>query len=302
MGMSRLWLAVSVIVLAALYALTGASLSVFDARYLLLSSALFLVSTALWSLGWSYVMRCDAWEGLKLNAKSLAGIFSPMGAGSDLMRTILAKRHPGMRADKALAASVVVKFFKSVIMFYLLLVGVLLLASRTYDFSQNILLFAGMAATALLGMLSIIMLRWHRTIAFANIFVRKVFLWRFHRQLNITFRALTWAQILALSLILSISTIFEIAAVWAAFMCIGHSLPWLHIFIFSSVAYSLMQVSLSPQGIGLVEAGGYLVLSLGYFSMPRPAIGSFLIAWSIIRLWIPSLIGFLLIMASGGKK
>jgi uncharacterized membrane protein YbhN (UPF0104 family) len=64
-----------------------------------------------------------------------------------------------------------------------------------------------------------------------------------------------------------------------------------HVFIFAAVASSLALLTLTPQGIGFVEAGGYFVLSLGYFSLSKPVIGSFLIAWSIIRIWIPSLIG-----------
>jgi uncharacterized membrane protein YbhN (UPF0104 family) len=83
------------------------------------------------------------------------------------------------------------------------------------------------------------------------------------------------------------------AAIMFAFRSIGQGLLLPHILIFSAVASSLANVTVTPQGIGFVEGGGYFVLSLGYFSLSRDVIGSFLIIWGLIRIWIPSLIGLL---------
>jgi uncharacterized membrane protein YbhN (UPF0104 family) len=142
----------------------------------------------------------------------------------------------------------------------------------------------------MLGAVTVLVLRFQKT---ANIFYRlfkRLFLLRFHKQLNMHFGQLSLRRSAVVVLLLLVSSAFEIAAVYAALLSVGQPLPLAHVFIFSAVVHTLALATFTPQGTGFVEGGGYLVLSMGYFSLRQSVIGSFLIVWSLVRLWVPGLL------------
>jgi len=274
-----------------LYELSGAKVQGINLAYFSLSSLLFLASTFFWALAWIYVMKAPTRKALIIHLRSLAGVFAPMGLGADMLRSFWASKEKGMKPDRALACSLIVKFFKFILMFLLLLFSVIALSSRSYDFPQYVFIFISMLFSALIGLLIIILLRSRKTIAFIHHFIRKLFLWRFHEELNLNFDRLRLRDIAFIIIVLMLSVVFEIGAAWAAFLSVSQELPLLHIIIFSSVASSLALITVSPQGLGFVEAGSYFLLSMGYFSLSRVVIGNVLIVWNIVRLWIPSIVG-----------
>ena len=287
-----LWLLISLLILLLIYHTTNAS-RVFqlDPAIFVVSFLLYFLSIVFWILAWIYLIKERFVPSFRLNMKALLGVFAPFGLGSDAIRTHFAKTEK-IEPERALSASFVIKFYKFIIMFLLLLLAIYLLATKSTDFSQNLPIFISMLFVVIAGAIIVFLFRLK---SFANLLYKllnRLFIFRFNEQLNKHFLGIKPKDALVILSLLLVSALFEIGSVYFAFAAIGQGLLLLHVFIFSAVASSLALVTITPQGIGFVEAGGYFVLSLEYFSLAKPVIGSFLIVWNVIRIWIPSLIGF----------
>jgi uncharacterized membrane protein YbhN (UPF0104 family) len=285
------WLLICLLLLVFIYHTTNASV-IFDVNLplFLLSFVFYFISILFWILSWRYLIKERFIPSLRLNMKALLGIFAPFGLGSDAIRTHFAKTE-SISPEKALSASFVVKFYKFIIMLAFLLFALYLLSSYSADFHHYYFIFISIILVTVLGAFIVLLFRSRRFVSFLYILLNRVFLFRFHEQLNKHFLGIKLKDSLILLFLLLVSTMFELIAVFFAFSAIGQTMLLTHLFIFAPVAASLALVTVTPQGIGFVEAGGYLVLASGYFSFSEPVIGGFLIAWSIIRIWIPSLIG-----------
>jgi uncharacterized protein (TIRG00374 family) len=287
------WFVVCAATVLAVYKITDATVFLHaNVLYLAIAALLFLASTLFWAFAWMVLIRAPLGKTISINLKSLAGAFSPLSLGSDLLRAYFAKKER-IDAAKALSASFVVKYFKFLIMFFCLLWAMALLIPRTPDVSQMALFFVSAVVMTVFGAVIVLALRMKPVARVFGRALNRVFVMRFHRALNRHFLELDLNKASAIILLLLISTLFEVAAVTMTFMAVDQWLPLAHIFIFSAVAHALTLVAVTPQGIGFVEGGGYLLLASGYFSLQKSVIGAFLIAWSLVRLWIPSAIGLL---------
>lgn len=298
---SLLWAALGIAILVAIYQLTGAD-RLFSAEPSLFaaSAAAFLASVLVWSLAWSRLMRGKARELARINIKSLAGFFAPFGLGTDLLRAHFSAKK-GLSSEKALAASFMVKFYKFLLMFALLVAAIFLLATKM-DISDYLYAFYPMIFFTMLGAVLVLAMRVKPVVDFFYRLLGKAYLYGFHRELNRQFVETGWNGIAVVLALLAVSSLLEIAAAYLAFLSLGMYLPLPHIFIFAAVANSLALVTFTPSGLGFVEGGGYFVLSLGYFSQPPALIGSYLILWNVIRVWIPSTAGLLLAAAESRQK
>lgn len=288
------WLFVSLGLIALIYFTTDASaLLRLDVPYFLLSNILFFCSIAFWSFAWIYLMQEKLFPAFKINIKSLIGIFSPFGIGGDALRAYYAKDEH-INPEKALASSFIAKFFKFLVMFVFLISAIYLLSISpgAAEVSRNILFFISALFITMLGAVLILMIRIERiAFVFYRLFRRRSFVLRLHVELNKQFEGLSVRRTTVAILLLLVSTFFEIMAVWSAFLAVNQPLLLAHIFIFSAVAHTLSLATITPQGTGFVEGGGYLVLSVGFFNLQKHVIGAFLIVWNLVRLWVPSLIG-----------
>jgi uncharacterized membrane protein YbhN (UPF0104 family) len=258
--------------------------------YFILSCLAYLLSILFWILAWSYLIKEKFVRSFRLNMKALLGIFAPLGLGGDAIRTHFAKTE-NIAPEKALSTSFIIKFYKFIIMIIFLVLSIYLLSVTSIDFPKYSLIFASMVFMIAVGAILVWLLRLPAFVRLLYRALNRVFIFRFHEQLKSQFLNIKPKDAAVIAVYLVISSLLEMTAVLFAFLSIGQELLLPHIFIFSSVASSLALATFTPQGIGFVEGGGYLVLSLGYFSLAKPVIGSFLIAWNVIRIWIPSLIG-----------
>lgn len=286
------WVLVCILILFFIYQNTNATFSRLNLSYFLLSALMFLCSTVFWAFAWIFLMGKPVLKLLKINFKSLLGIFAPFGLGGDVLRTYFVRKEK-IKPEKALSASFIVKFYKFLLMFVFLLIAIYLLVPRTVDFPQNMFAFISIIFFTLFGAFLILLFRIEKAANFLFKHFKKIFILRFRRELDKSFLKIKARQAVVLILLLLISTFFEIAAVFFGFLSVGQELLLTHIFIFSALAHSLALITVTPQGIGFVEAGGFFVLSLGYFSLSKQVIGSFLIVWNLVRIWIPSLIGLI---------
>ncbi len=290
---SVFWAALGIATLFVIYQLTSADkLLTLNVTLFAASSLIFLSSIIVWSLAWSRLVKGDSGELAKINVKSLAGFFAPFGLGTDALRARLSAKK-GIRSETALAASFVVKFYKFLLMFALLVAAILFLATKM-DISGQLYVFYSIIFFTVLGALAILAMRMRPVVDFAYFLLRRIYFYRFHAELNRQFVEMRLPAVASVFALLAVSSVLEIAAAYVAFLALGIGLPLPHVFIFVAVAHSLALVAITPSGLGFVEGGGYFVLSLGYFGLPAALIGSYLILWNVIRLWIPSAAGLLL--------
>jgi len=288
-----LWLSICLIILLFIYNTTSASrIFELDSAMFILSFLLYFLSIVFWILAWIYLIKERFVPSFRLNMKALLGVFAPFGLGGDAIRTYFAKTER-IQPERALSTSFIVKFYKFIIMLVFLLFALYLLSINSADFSKYSLVFASMIITLFFGVAIVLLLRVRWFAALLYKALNRIFIFKFQEQLNKHFLEIKPKNVLIVMFLLVISTLLEMGAVLFAFLSIGQELLLPHVFIFYSIASSLALLTLTPQGIGFVEGGGYLVLSTGYFSLSQSVIGSFLIIWSVIRIWIPSLIGLL---------
>jgi uncharacterized membrane protein YbhN (UPF0104 family) len=288
-----IWFILCLILTLLIYNTTNAS-SIFslDPFLFLLSFILYFLSISFWIFAWIYLIKEKFLPSFRLNMKALLGVFAPFGLGGDAIRTYFAKTE-NISPEKALSSSFIIKFYKFIVMIVFLLLALYLLSARSPDFPKYSLVFISMIFVMICGMIIILSLRLS---SFANLLYRllnRIFVFRFHKQLRKQFLGIKPKDVLVLVFLLVISTFLEMGAIMFAMQSIGQALLLPHIFILSSIASSLALVAITPQGIGFVEAGGFLVLSSGYFALSTEVIGSFLIVWSVIRIWLPSVIGLI---------
>ena len=288
-----LWLSICLILLLFIYQTTSASkIFELDPFLFAVSFLMYFLSIVFWILAWVYLIKERFVPSFRLNMKALLGIFAPFGLGSDAIRTYFARTEK-IQPERALSTSFIVKFYKFIVMLVFLLFAAYLLSINSSDFPRYSLVLASMVIMTVCGASIVLLFRVHWFAALLYKLLNRIFIFKFHEQLKKHFLEIKPKDVLVVMILLVISTLLEMGAVLFAFLSIGQELLLPHVFIFSSVASSLALVTLTPQGIGFVEGGGYLLLSSGYFSLAQSVIGSFLIAWSIIRIWIPSLIGLL---------
>lgn len=276
-------------VLFVLYRSTGAQITTLLIPEFLFASFLFILSIFCWGFAWIYLTDEKPWQLFKTNIKSLAGILGPFGLGSDALRAYFSRKQ-GIPPEKALSTSFIVKFFKFMLIFLFLLISVFILSVKS-NADEAFAVFAVSLAMAALGMASIWFMRSERAAKFGYRLLGRLFIFKFQGHLDKQFAKLSPNKIFIVLFFLVVSTLLEIASIMYAFSSVGQLLPLDRIIVFAAIANSLAFLTFTPQGVGFVEGGGLVVLHAGFFSLGTPVIGSFLIVWNIIRIWIPSLIG-----------
>lgn len=297
-----LWISIALAVVAGLFYYTEPS-RITEANPLLLaaSAAAFMGSIYAWFLSWNYLMKEPFIKCLKINTKALMGLFAPMGLGADFLRAYFSKKEE-MSGSEAIAASFMVKFWKFLLMFFLLLLAIVLLATRTPDFSSYIVSFLAALIMTITGAIIVLLFRFKWIVRKIDKLFRKYYVMMFHEKLTEQFYRLNPKRTAVIVTFLILSVTMEIMTVYLLFMSLGVTLSLIHVFIFTTVAHSLALVPITPQGVGIAEGGGYLVLSMAFFSLSKGTIGSFLILWNIVRIWVPSAVGLIATLLDRGKR
>ncbi|MBI4214463.1 flippase-like domain-containing protein [archaeon] len=295
------WIGVSLLILAFVFHFTNATqLPRIDVIYFVASLVFFLLSTVFWGAAWGLLARMPLRRAIRLNTASLAGFFAPAGLGGDAIRTHLASKD-GL-ASRALATSFIAKFFKLTVVAILLAASMVLLNSYwRFDFYFTIyslallLTLLGAAAFISPALLPGIFKR------LSAKFMRGKgdnFILEFKRSL----RQQSAARIAAVFLLLLFSGILEFVAVYAALVSAGALEDLTKAFVLSSLINSLTLITITPQGLGFVEGGSYLLLTSGYWAVAPKYAGSFLITWNLIRLWLPAMLGAVVAFFTEGRK
>src|SRR3989344_8716028 len=224
------WPVFALAILLLIVAFAGADFSQVRAVDFLVSLSLFLLSMLAWGFAWAWLLEADFFKLLPAVVKGFAGVFSPLGVGSDVLRAFYAQR-AGFDRDRALAASIAAKLFKLVVVLVLFVFGVYFLSVNTIDFVQNSGLFQGLFLALSAGLLFLFFFFFK---SFAGLFYRasgKLWFLGFYHAFKQRFFALSHADFAVVLLLMLLSSALEFASVYYAFLAVGQQLPLLHVFI-----------------------------------------------------------------------
>ncbi len=286
------YLAVALLVAFALYKVLGAESAIgrADLGVLAFSQLLFFASAAFWNNAWARQAGISVWEANLAGFSSMSGLLTPLGVGSDVLRTFFG-RHLHKDSSYLLATSFAVKIYKVVIAALLVLAFIPTVFSGGFDPRLRYsLAVAGLFVLCFVLMLAAIGKRGYPA------FLGKIFNYlggdgavSFAGHVK-TLLAVPPAAVL---LHLFLSLLFEFLAFYSVFFAFHLTLAWeqaLAVFLLLFLASK----ALLPNGFGVVESIGLFLFQSGFETSVAAAV---LLAWDAVRAWVPALASALFVLA-----
>ena len=270
-----------------------------------LSSAFFILSIVFWVIPWAFLIRKHRTFSLRsaliLGFSCVYGALTPVQVGAEALRAIKAKEVFKVPYSEAISAAMVVKGIK----FFLLALissAVIVIIFVEASVSPMMLfgLLSGFAVIVLASALFLLPLsgRMGRRIAgffkglapFIPLFeVLEKYFAQYSSYLK-TIPPKTFAVVFVMA---ALSFAFEFVALFFAFESLVLTIPLVPLAVLFVIISILERTPVLPRGIGLVEAAGFIFLSIPQFSqlsLTTAQIGAILIVFDVVRLIIPTIL------------
>jgi uncharacterized protein (TIRG00374 family) len=269
-----------------------------------LASIFFILSIVFWIIPWVYLLKKKSnfslWKSIILGYSCVYGALTPIQIGTEALRSMKAKKFFKVSYSESVSAAMIVKGIK----FFILVIiasGVLLYLLLTTPLSA-IMFFAlttGFGVIILAMLLFLLPLNKSFGLKISKLFgklskkiskfsiVEKYFFDYSHYLKKIKKEKFFLALILSV-----ISFIFEFLALYFAFLSLNVFIELSALaFLFIIIAI-LERTPFLPRGVGLVEAVGFIFLSIPNISSVTLAvaqISAILILFDVVRLIIPTI-------------
>ncbi|MFH1199916.1 MAG: lysylphosphatidylglycerol synthase domain-containing protein [Candidatus Micrarchaeota archaeon] len=279
---------------AALAAVAYALLKLFDAEKALPSLnpllaaaavALYLLSIVPWNAAWGKHLGSGFWEANKIGWAAQFGSLTPFSIGNDVLRGYFGKRY-GKPATDSIAASLATKFHKIAIALAFSVAGVFALVARHSELGETVALGVVLPIALLGGVYFLTReapMRWVAKLAGGRLGGGKAE--NFARRLR---EYLHKPRIDALGL-LGLSLLLELTSFYCCFAAFGVILEPFSAYLIFTLLFFVAKIPLVPQGIGVTEAIGLVILR---DSAALPFIAAGLLLWSVARIWAPVVASF----------
>jgi len=304
--------------LAVFAVVTNSLSSLYEANLLFFaaSAALFIASVFTWLFGWVILIKnrkTGFVHSVLIGFGCVFAALTPVQIGAEALRAIKLKELGAVPYSESIAASMVMKGIK-----FLLISLLACLGFFAYFFSPSIALWvkaamlSGLAVVLLATMLFLLPLNRKAGQKIANSFH---WLSKFLKPLN---RAAGYFEkyslqlqqtgkktILLVAALAALSLALEFSAFLLAFLSAGFGIPVFSAIVLFSIVSILERTPFLPRGIGAVEIVGFIFLSspslaMGHLSSSQ--IGTVLILFDIIRLVVPTIAGLLVYSLIAAKK
>ncbi len=286
------FIVVALAVAFALYKVLGAeqALSRADLGILVFAQLLFFASIVFWNAAWASRAKIGAWEANLAGFSSLAGMLTPMGVGSDFLRTFFG-RHLHKDAGFLLATSFAVKLYKMALAAVLLFI----LFPFVYGAADDRLKFSLLAGAAII-VAGIVFIKFASGRKFGFL---KYFGEFGEKAAGISIHLKTLLSIppAGVALPLFASLFFEFAAFYSLFAAFGLQSEWQAVLASFLLLFFASKMFL-PYGFGVVEALGFFLFQ-NQFELS--AIAGLLLAWDAVRAWVPAATSALFVFARRKK-
>lgn len=278
--------------------------------FMALAALFFLISVFFWVFSWSYLLKKHTTatypELLTIGAGSVYGALTPIQLGADALRSLRMKELYGMRYSDSIAASMVAKGTKFLLLALLAAVVSILFFQQTSQNLTFLLAFLSglfVIALAIFFFLSPLNPKIGKKIAsFFNQISKPIpfaaKLANFFTNYTTYIASISKKSFATVLILVTFSWIFEILALQYSFLSIGINLELIPLLVFMVLVSVLERAPFLPRGIGLVEFVGYNFLAfpelLGGAKLTPSQIGGILIAYDIVRLIIPPIVSMII--------
>ena len=273
-------------------------------------AALFFVfSIVFWVIPWALLLKKKGRFGflsaLVLGFSCVYGALTPLQLGSEALRAIKAKEHFGVNYSDSIAAAMIVKGMK---FFFLALMACVVIAVILLQAQLSGVMFIGLLSgfvvivlAALLFLLPLnknIGLKIAGTFKFLSKFIRHfAVLERYFTKYSNYLESTKRKTLFIVLLMSALSFALEFLALLFCFFALNVFIDLLPLAVLFVIICILERTPFLPRGLGLVEAAGFIFLSLPEFSMISIAasqVGAILILFDVTRLIIPTIISLTL--------
>ena len=277
--------------------------------FLLLAALFFVISIIFWIIPWAYLIKKDkvssTWKGLVVGFSCVYGALTPIQVGAEALRAIKAKEIFRVTYSDSVSASMVVKgikFFFIAILASIVFVGILLETQLSLVMLFG--LVSGFSVIILATALFLLPLnkKIGRGIAHMfHLFSKKIkqfnVLEKYFKKYSIYLTKISLKKFVVVFVLAALSLIFEFIALWFCFLALNVQIELFALIVLFVIISILERTPVLPRGIGLVEAAGFIFLSLPEFasvSLTIAQIGAILILFDVVRLLIPTVVSLVI--------
>ncbi|MEK6958807.1 MAG: flippase-like domain-containing protein [archaeon] len=272
--------------------------------FLAASSILFLVSIMFWIIPWALLIKKNSkfsmLSAIVLGFSCVYGALTPVQVGAEALRAIKAKDILKVSYSESISAAMVVKGIKFFLL-GLLSSGVLLLILVETELSPIMLfgLLSGFVVIALASALFLLPMSKRMGDLISDIFskIAKVIpifkvLEKYFRNYSAYLKKISLGTLIAVFLMASASFALEFTALLFAFFALGVNIDIIPLTVLFVIISILERTPVLPRGLGLVEAAGFIFLSIPDFALvllTTSQIGAILVLFDVVRLVVPTL-------------
>ncbi len=284
--------------------------------FFVMAAALFIASILLWLVPWAILVKDNKSSVLQTILLGFGCVFAaltPVQIGADALRSIKMKQFAAVSYTKSIAASMVVKGIKFLLI--ALVAGFAFLVFFLNPVLSMWIKFAMLSGFSVVAVAAILfLLPFHNKagLKIAGLFQR---LAKFYRPFNILTRyfqsyssylqAISPKTIALVSLLALLSLLFEFSAFLFSFLSAGIAIPLYSGLILFSLMSILERTPFLPRGLGVVEAIGFVFLSIPSFAglqLSMAEIATVIILFDLVRLVIPTLASLVIYSIFFSKK
>ncbi len=276
-----------------------------DALFFALACLFFIISIILWVIPWAYLLKNNKEfsliSSIILGFSCVYGALTPIQVGAEALRSIKAKEIFHISYSDSISAAMIVKglkFFFLGILAAVVLVGIILSVELSSVMAFGI--GSGFIVIILAALLFLLPLNKGVGLAISRMFFgigKKIsifkILGKYFENYSSYLEKVSRKKFVIVFFLAALSFVFEFIALWFCFISLTvfiELFPLLVLFVIISI---LERTPILPRGIGIVEAAGFIFLSLPEFtnlSLTISQIGAILILFDVVRLLVPTII------------
>lgn len=275
--------------------------------FLALACIFFIVSIIIWLFSWVILLKKRSGFAFKplfiIGASSVFAALTPLQLGADAMRSLMLKNSFKMPFSESLAASMIVKGLKFLATAILASTIILFFFFSEAEFFLKLALLSGFCVIVFAAALFLLPINKKIGIKIAGMFKRlslhiKKFslLEKYFLNYSTYLEATSKKMLFMIFLLACLSLLFEFFALFFSFAAVHALIPIASMSVLFIIIIVLERTPWLPRGIGLVEAAGFLFLSV-QGSISNEQIAAAIIAFDIARLAVPSVLSIIIYAA-----
>jgi len=271
----------------------------------LIAAGLFCSSLSVWSIVWVFFLRSTYLlpqketrevydsqtmpgiskesrppniQAFSVSMASLSGLLTPMNIGTDILRSLFGRRYLGLPLSLTATASVLTRIYKLQATLFLLIFAAGLFARIQENYLNAFIAPAAGSVLLLLFLYSMTMNSSRRISQRLKIGDLATLTKAVNGKLDLAKRSFIY-------LMMALQFALEWLALHVCFLALRLKIPLITSLILYTILYFLSRTPFVPQGLGVVEAGGYAVLKT--MKVSEAQIGALLVVWGFLRILIP---------------